>query len=94
MSEDIKIEFTAHAEEQLTERELDREIVLTVAREPEQIVYVENKPPVAQSRITFKGRSALLRVVFSDIDDTRWIITFYPTSQITRYWQEEVQDED
>ena len=93
MADEIDVQLTAHAAEQIVLRELDRELVITTARSPEQIVRSESKPPVAQSRISFKGRPALLRVAFRDEDRTRWIITAYPTSQIERYWLEEPDDE-
>jgi hypothetical protein len=93
MGSEIDVRLTAHADEQIVARELDRELVIETARAPEQIVRSESKPPVAQSRISFKGQPALLRVAFRDEGNMRVIITAYPTSQIDRYWLEEPADE-
>ena len=90
----MQVRFTAHAEEQIVLRELDPEQVIAVALRPEQTVYSSGRLPIAQSRITHKGQPALLRVVFADEDDIRWVITVYPTSQMGRYWQEESPDEN
>ncbi|MBN1966745.1 MAG: DUF4258 domain-containing protein [Anaerolineae bacterium] len=89
-----EVRFTEHAEEQLVLRELDRAQVIAVALAPEQVVYPAGKPPIAQSRVTFKGKPALLRVAFTDQDNTRLIITVYPTTQFERYWNKETDNAD
>jgi hypothetical protein len=95
MSEGMKIELTSHAEKRLAVRKIDRQQVIGVALAPEQIITKEGELSVAQSRITFMNKEALLRVVFDDEDETRWIVTAYITTQVRRYWQEESeQDED
>lgn len=83
----MNIQLTHHAETKIAMRGLDREEVIRVAREPEQIVYPPDLPPLAQSRIREKGKLYLLRVAFRDQDDTRVVITVYKTSQVRRYWQ-------
>ena len=91
MSDTIRVEFTAHAEEQIAARKMDRAQIIAVATAPEQVVSEPGKPLVAQSRIQFKGKTFLLRVAFHDEGDVRLVITVYRTSQVRRYWQEEAQ---
>ncbi len=93
MSEEIEVRFTQHAEDQIAGRALDRDEIIAVVRAPEQIIYAEDRPPVAQSRVRYKGKQFLWRVPFNQVGNTRWVITVYRTSQIKRYWQEEI-DED
>jgi hypothetical protein len=93
VGEEIEVRFTKHAEDQIAERELDREAIIAVVRAPEQIVYLENRPPVAQSRVRYKDKQFLWRIPFDQVGNTRWVITVYRTSQVERYWQERA-DED
>lgn len=93
MSTEIEVRFTKHAEGQIADRELDREEISAVVRAPEQTVYSEDRPPVAQSRVMYKGKQFLWRIPFAQVGNTRWVITVYRTSQVKRYWQEKT-DED
>ncbi len=90
----MNIQLSGHAEEQILERELDRDQVIAVALAPEQIVYPANKPPVAQSRFLLNNKQYLLRVAFRDEGDTRIVITVYPTSQLRKYWKKETGHEN
>ncbi|MGI0490943.1 DUF4258 domain-containing protein [Alkalinema pantanalense CENA528] len=84
----MQIVWTKHAEErqhQWQQRlEITREEIETIVAQPQQIV-TEDEVRIAQS---LRG-DGLLRVVFTDIGNTRRIITLYWTNQINRYWQEE-----
>ncbi len=88
----MKIELTLHAEKRIAVREMNREQVIQVALMPEQVVTPEGELPIAQSRITFMGKEALMRVVFYDDEEVRWIVTAYITTQVKRYWQEESEE--
>ncbi|MBN2472887.1 MAG: DUF4258 domain-containing protein [Anaerolineae bacterium] len=83
------VRLTRHAEKQIVVRRLDRDQVIAVALNPEQIVEAVGEHPVAQSQIEYAGQKALLRVVFHDNVDVRLIITAYPTTQIDKYWQKD-----
>jgi hypothetical protein len=84
----VQIIWTKHAEErqqQWQQRlEITRAEIETVVTQPQQIV-TEDEVLVAQS---IRG-NGLLRIVFTDIGNTRRIITLYWTNQTNRYWQEE-----
>jgi hypothetical protein len=84
----MEIRFTAHANQQLAFREIDRELAVQVARQPEQIIREPDIPPVAQSRFVEAGKTVLVRVAYRDEGDVRLIITVYKTSKIAKYWQE------
>ncbi len=88
----MEIHLSEHARRQIEARKLSQEQVIAVARSPEQMVDREGELPVAQSRITFLGRPALLRVAFRDEGEVRLVVTAYPTTKIAKYWQ--VEDED
>ena len=86
----MEIQLTAHAEAQIEERGLDREQVIEVASEPGQVLYPEDQPPVAQSRLPLGGKTYLLRVVFRDVEEgVRLVLTAYRTSKVEKYWQED-----
>jgi hypothetical protein len=88
----MKVELSDHAKQQIQKRKLSQKLVVSVAHQPEQIVVETGELSVAQSRITFLDKSALLRVVFRDEDDVRLVITAYPTTRVKKYWQEQNED--
>ncbi len=89
----MRVILSQHAMEQIAERGLNPQQVIDIAAAPEQIVYPDALPPIAQSRITIDAKIYLLRVVFrDDVQDgeaIRLIITAYRTSQVEKYWQDE-----
>lgn len=90
----MNIQFKLHAEDRLVEYSLDREQVISVVLEPEQVISKGDEPRIAQSRVVFNNKQYLLRVVFRDEGETRWIITVNKTSQVKRYWRKETGDEN
>lgn len=83
----MKVEISPHAADQIASRKLTRENVIAVAEAPEQTVEREGELPIAQSRITFEGKPALLRVAYRDEGEVRLVVTAYPTTKIDKYWQ-------
>lgn len=60
---------------------------------PSQIVDGYGGRKVAHRKYLIKEKEYLLRVVYEEREDIHEVITAYLTSQITRYWEEE-RDED
>ena len=83
----MKVEISPHAAEQIAARKLSQATVIRVAESPEQTVEREGELPVAQSRITFGEKPALLRVAYKDVGEIRLVVTAYPTTKIDKYWQ-------
>ncbi len=61
--------------------------MIAVAEAPEQLIEVEGELPIAQSRIVFQDKPALLRVAFRDDGETRVVVTAYVTTKIKKYWK-------
>lgn len=84
----MKIYWTKHAEERQQQWQqrlgITREEVEALVEQPEQVV-IEDDVKVAQG----KRGQGILRIPFTDIGDTRRIITLYWTNQVKRYWQED-----
>lgn len=83
----MEIIWTHHAEERLQrwmeERNVDREEVERIVKDPEQIVSGRQNAQVAQSR---RG-PGLLRVPFVEEGKERIILTLYWTSKTDKYWK-------
>jgi hypothetical protein len=90
----MNVAFTEHMIARMAEREITEAQVTQVVLHPEQVVYFEDEPPVAQSRIELGGKKCLLRILFRDDGETRIAITVYITSQIRRYWKVEQESQD
>ncbi len=67
--------------------------VLETLQEPTQIVEGYGGRNVAHRKYVVKGKEFLLRVVFEEMKDSYFVIIGYLTSQIDRYWKENI-DED
>lgn len=81
------IHITLHAEEQIVLRKLTRELVVRVVTAPEQIIPAKGNRYFAQSRFVKDGKEYLLRVLVETSGSERFIVTVYPTSKISKYWQ-------
>jgi hypothetical protein len=90
----MDVRLSTHAEQQIVERNLDREQVIAIAKNPEQVIHGEDQLPVAQSRVVIEGKQYLIRVVYRDENELRLVVTAYRTSQVRKYWREESQDEN
>ena len=83
-----RIRLSAHAEQQLRERGIDRQLVEETVGDPEQLIKISRNRRVAQRVYHRLGKEFLLRVVFSE-GPCAEIITAYWTSRISRYWRKE-----
>jgi hypothetical protein len=80
----LEIKFSKHAERQLKERNIKRELVQGTLENPEQIVTAGKNRKIAQRIYQRQGRDFLLRVVFSEQGNPE-VITMYWTSKVSRY---------
>ena len=80
------IALSKHAREQATRRGLSEEIVLAVARAPEQRLVVRTGRELRQSRVAMPtgGTLCLIRVWVARAQVT--VVTVYRTSKIEKYW--------
>jgi len=83
-----RIRFSAHAEQQLRERGIDRQLVEETVGDPQQLIAISRNRRIAQRVYRRLGKDFLLRVVFSE-DPGAEIVTAYWTSRISRYWRKE-----
>jgi hypothetical protein len=79
--------LTHHAEFEMQQRGIGREVVQQVLSVPEQTIDVRPVRVVLQSRATQEGRVYLVRV-FVDVDRSpAEVITVYRTSKVSKYWR-------
>jgi hypothetical protein len=82
------IAFSEHAREQAQRRGLSEEIVLGVARAPEQRLHVRTSREIRQSRVAMPpgGTLYLVRVVVDVRQDEETVVTAYRTRKMEKYW--------
>ena len=85
------IRFTDHALEEIAERNISLDEVISLIRRATQIVRDRNDPDrnIYQEQIRGRrGKLLLLRAVVEESGDEILIVTVYVTTQIRRYWRE------
>jgi len=82
-----RVRLSKHAEQQLRERNIDRQLVEETLENPGQVISAGKNRKIAQSIYEREGREFLLRVVFSEEADPG-VITAYWTSRKSRYWRD------
>ena len=87
-AENQKIVLSEHARTQAARRGLSEDVVLGVARSPEQRLAVRPGREVRQSRIGVpaSGTLYLVRVVVDSDPEADTVVTVYRTSKIDKYW--------
>ena len=82
------IALSKHAREQAARRGLSEEIVLAVARAPEQRLVVRPGRELRHSRVAMStgGTLYLVRVVADAGPTDEMVVTVYRTSKIEKYW--------
>lgn len=81
--------ITSHAAFEIARRGIDESLVQAVLAAPEQRYALRPGRDVLQSKISFGGRTYLLRV-FVDVDRTpAEVVTVYRTSNVAKYWRPE-----
>jgi len=82
-----RLRLSKHAEQQLRERNIDRQLVWETLENPGQVISAGKNRKIAQSIYEREGGEFLLRVVFSEEAEPE-VITAYWTSRISRYWRD------
>ena len=82
------IALSKHARDQAARRGLSEEVVLAVARAPEQRLVVRPGRELRQSRVAMPagGTLYLVRVVVDAGPNDETVVTVYRTSKIEKYW--------
>jgi hypothetical protein len=88
----VRIIWTKHAEERLTQwkrqRGITRNEIEEAVRDPDQVVSGRGDALVAQKR----RRNGLLRVPYVSEEEGNIILTLYWTSKANKYWREEADE--
>jgi hypothetical protein len=79
--------FSRHAEEELTRRQVPRQVVQDVLDHPRQIVPEREGRRAYQSVVDFQGKMYLVRAIVDDRVDPALVLTVYRTSKIDKYWR-------
>ena len=82
---DPSLVFSDHAERQLQERELSREIVIQTVRKPDGVVEGRAGRKIAQRVVHQGGVDWLFRVVYVEERGKLVIVTMYRTTKISKY---------
>jgi hypothetical protein len=84
----MNFRFSKHAESELALRQIPREFVEAVLRQPQQIVPERPPKKACQSQIDFGGgKIFLVRVIVDDTVEPAMVVTVYRTTKINKYWK-------
>ena len=84
----MNIEYTKHAEENLIDRKIPKNLVEETLKHPQQIVRNHGNRKIAQSIYRRDNKDFLLRVVYEQGSEGWVVITIYWTTKIKKYWEE------
>jgi len=81
-------QISGHALEEMKRRNLSRDLVENILKEPQQIVDEYGNKKAFQSVIKFgTGKDYLVRVIVNDTLEPAKVVTVYRTSRIKKYWR-------
>ena len=84
----MNFRFSKHAEGEVVLRQIPRELVEEVLRQPQQIVPERPPKKAYQSQADFGGgRIFLLRVIVDDTIEPAMVVTLYRTKKINKNWK-------
>jgi len=83
----MKIQYTKHAEATLEEREIARETVEELIKNPRQVIKGKGNKEIVQGILKRANGEFLLRVVYVEAEGMTKVITAYWTSKIDKYWE-------
>jgi len=88
-SQDVNVIFSKHAEEQLSRRSLERNVVEAIVLKPDQIVEDENDDAVSIYQAIVKDDDIvfLYRVFVNTKVEPNVIVTVYKTTKIEKYYE-------
>jgi uncharacterized DUF497 family protein len=81
--------FSKHAEEQMLKRGINREAVVTVISQPDEMVIddEDSRIVIFQSLVEENEQKFLLRVFINRNKQPNVIVTLYKTTKITKYYE-------
>jgi hypothetical protein len=82
----MEFKFSPHAVEEMEERAIPLQIVLTVLNHPEQITSEQSECHGYQTEVSINGKPYLVRVI---VESDGTVVTLYRTSKISKYRSEE-----
>jgi len=84
----VDIIVTEHAKFEAKRRQIDLELILSTAKNPQQEIPGKKNRVIRQSKYYDKinGREMLLRVIVEQAKDALKIISVYRTTKIEKYW--------
>ncbi|MFA6108891.1 MAG: hypothetical protein WDA75_08980 [Candidatus Latescibacterota bacterium] len=71
----------------MARRGLPEDLVRAVAEQPEQRVPGHGGLVCCQSRVSWEGRTYLVRIVLDVRTEPPRVVTVYRTSKVTKYWR-------
>ena len=84
----MRINYSRHAEEQVKERELSKQLINNILLKPQQVFAAKKGRKIAQSIVELGGIDFLVRVIYVEEVDCYEIITVYKTTKIMKYWRD------
>jgi len=86
----MRFQISEHALEEMKRRELSKDLVDSILKDPQQIVDVYGNRKAFQSVVNLgTGKGYLVRVIVNDTVEPSKIVTVYKTSKIEKYWRQE-----
>ena len=83
----MRINYSRHAEEQLKERDMPKQLINNILLEPQQVLPAKKGRKIAQSIVELEGIEFLIRVVYVEERDCFEVVTGYKTTKIKKYWR-------
>ncbi len=81
MVETMKIIFIEHALERMRKRDIKKEVIIKVIKNPDNVVYGYGNRKVAQKLVDER----LLRVIYEEQEEKIVVVTVYITSKVDKY---------
>lgn len=82
----MKVEFTHHAQQMMTERNISTTIIRRVLNYPDNVGKRQDGTVIAQKRIKWHNREVLCRVIYTQSPAQKVrVITTYITTQLKKY---------
>jgi len=88
----LRINYSKHAEEQLKEREMSKQLINNILLESQQVIAARKGRKIAQSIVELDEIRFLIRVIYIEEGEFAEIITVYKTTKIKNYWRNANED--
>ena len=88
----MRINYSKHAEEQLKEREMSKQLINNILLESQQVIAARKGRKIAQSIVELDEIRFLIRVIYIEEGEFAEIITVYKTTKIKNYWRNANED--